>query len=234
MPRFSDRPGIWERQLLWRVNNALFAEDTRHPDHAAVEAARARDTAAHEAFAQAFRALFDEAKALPPSVGSEVILALKERTDRLYEDSARLPGDPHEAQRALARLTTALMQAVRRGAGADPYAQAELDQEDAARAQHHELLRHPLIAALIAPEAPIAPEHLVPTLLSVEPDALRAALGLFDAAQCAALRDEARALIAARAAEGFDLPVARNRLALIEALADETDAADAHTRHALN
>ncbi len=220
MPRFSDRPGIWERQLLWRANNALFPEHDRHPGQAEVDAARARDVAAYEAFTENFRALLQEASALPPSVGSEAILAIKERSDRLYEDSARLGGNQGAAQEALQRLVTALMQAVRRGAEGDPLAQSELDQEVQARGLHYALLNHPLIAALIAPDSPIAPEHLVATLLSAEPEALRAALSLFDEGQCVMLRDEARALLDTRAAEGYELPDARARLALIEAAAE--------------
>ncbi len=84
---------------------------------------------------------------------------------------------------------------MRTSAGPDPLAQAELDQEDEARAAHHALLEQAIVADLLDPASPIAPDELAAALLVETAEGLDAALQLFDATQLELLCAEARRLL---------------------------------------
>jgi hypothetical protein len=90
------------------------------------------------------------------------------------------------------------MLAVRRGAGADPRALEELDDEEQARALHYTLLEQPLVADLLSPDTPIPPTELLATLLTAEPRELETALGLFEPALLTELVEQGEALLASR------------------------------------
>lgn len=129
---------------------------------------------------------------------SEVVLGLKAQLEQLYERSAALAEDQSTNQAALRKLIDIIMRTVRHAAGNDPLAQAELDQEEAARALHVAQLKHPLVVDLLAPDSPIEADELVPTLLCESAPSLAAVLLLFDIGQMAQLCVDARALLEAR------------------------------------
>jgi hypothetical protein len=199
---FRPRPGPRERQLKRRYRNPLFGPGALRLSQAEVEQARAQDLEELGEFEAALRELVREAAELPPQADSDVVLQLKERCDRLYEQCAGLGGELGPARQAIQRLTQVIMSAVWHGAGTDPLAQAELEQEESARAQHYALLSHPLIADLLRPDAPIPPEELVPTLLSEDAVAVEAAMGLFDPDQRRQIMDQAQVLASALRAKG--------------------------------
>jgi hypothetical protein len=149
------------------------------------------------AFVADVREAVAKAASLEPNADSETVLGLKESLERLYERSAGLAEDQSAHQAALRRLVDLIVRTLRRAAGADPLAQAELDQAEAARALHVEHLQHPLVADLLAPDSPIAADELVATLLCESSEGLAAALVLFDADQLAQLSLDARALLGA-------------------------------------
>ena len=96
-------------------------------------------------------------------------------------------------------------------------AQAELDDEEQARAIHFRLLEQPLVADLLHPQSLIGPDDLLPTLLTAAPSELTAALEVFDAHQVVALVQQGHALLARLEAAGADTQVPRERLlAMIE------------------
>lgn len=193
---FRPRPGPRERQLKRRYRNPLFGEAGAGLSQADVDAARAADLDELNTFTDTLRALAEEAMALPPRAESDVILELKERCDQLYEQCAGLGGELGAEREAIRRLTRVVMKAVWRGAENDTVASAELEQEESARAQHYALLEHALIADLLRPDSPILPDELVPTLLSEDEAAVRAAMGLFEPGQRQAIVAQARALLA--------------------------------------
>jgi hypothetical protein len=193
---FRPWPGPRERQLKRRYRNPLFGEAGARLSQAEVDAARAADLAELNAFTEALRALVEEAMALPARADSEVILRLEERCDQLYEQCAGLGGELTAEREAIKRLTHVVMKAVWRGAGNDTVASAELEQQDSARAQHYALLGHALIADLLRPDTLVPPDELVPTLLSEDEAAVRAAMGLFEPHQRQAIVTQARGLLA--------------------------------------
>jgi hypothetical protein len=169
------------------------------------------------AFRAAFRALVQKAVELPPDAGSDQVLALKEELEEHYEKACGLPEDHTEEKRAIARLIGLIMKAVWRTAGGDPLAQQELQDEEQARAIHFSLLEQPLVADLLHPATPIAPDELAPSLLSATAAEVEAALELFDPDQLAVLIQEGGGLIASRESEGgADLSQARLRLHQID------------------
>ena len=212
---FSDKPGAHERHLQRKYRNPLFVG---HADvtQAAANDARKRDEEEVRQFQSDLHDVLQEAGGLPASVESDVLLALKEKLDMLYERSAGLAGDQRPARQSLQRLIGVMMKAIRHGAAQDPHALGELDQEDAARAMHHDLLETALIAHLLRPDSPIGEDELVPTLLSEDEAAVAAALALFEPAQRAELVARARDLLASVEADGVILPAARQRLRLME------------------
>ena len=97
------------------------------------------------------------------------------------------------------------MQTIRRHAGADPLAQQELDDEQAARELHFRLLEQPVVADLLHPQSPIEPHELTPTLLSATAGEIDAACEIFNSNQLAVIVDEASALRARLADYSLDL-----------------------------
>lgn len=214
--KFSEAPGAFERQLQRRCQNPLFPPAAAAVTADQLDAARRRDQEERRSFQAALRATLREALDMPPQVESDVLLKLKERLDQLYDQCAGLPGDWDREKQSLMRMIGVIMQAVWAGAGDDPRARSELEQEEHARTLHHELLLQPLVAHLLRPDSPIGPDELVPTLLSETPDAVNTVFALFDPAQQQTLCAQARALLEQLKAEGKPLPVAWQRLQLME------------------
>lgn len=214
--KFSQNPGCRERRLKRRHGNPLFGDPPPQASPEELEGARFKDAREATQFHKDFAALIQEAVALQPNEDSEVVLRLKERLDQAYELASRLGGDQSRVKDAILKLIDAIMRAVRRGAGNDPRAMAELEQEEVARSLHYRLLEYPLVADVLAPDSPIGTEELVPSLLSGEPDSLHAALELFDRAQLESLVAEGRTLLSSRSRETDALPDAWERLADIE------------------
>ncbi len=214
--RFSQLPGRHERHLRRRRDNPLFPEAARRVTPEALHAAQERDHEELVAFIGEFRGLVRRAIALRPTEESQVVLELKEALDRAYEQASGLADDQGETRRAIERLVGVVMNAVRAGAAGDPAALGELQQEAAARAAHFELLEQPLVADILHPASTIAPDELVPTLLSESEAAVAAALQLFDDAQLALLLRDARDAIERLDVEAPVRARAAERLAMIE------------------
>ena len=217
---FSDLPGRHERHLRRRLDCRLFPRPLAElADDVLLEAQR-RDHEELIAFVGDLRNTVGRAVILEASAASETVLGLKEDLERLYERSAGLAEDQTANQAALRRLVDVIMRSVRRGAGNDPLAQAEIEQGEAARALHFEQLAHPIVADLLAPDSPIEADELVPSLLCEAASALPAALLLFDADQLVQLCVDARSVLEARDA-GRQRSDAWARLAQMEAALGE-------------
>jgi hypothetical protein len=214
--RFSDLPGRHERHLRRRLDCRLFPRPLAElADDVLLEAQR-RDHEELIAFVGDLRNAVGRAVILEASAASETVLGLKEDLERLYERSAGLAEDQTANQAALRRLVDVIMRSVRRGAGNDPLAQAEIEQGEAARALHFEQLAHPIVADLLAPDSPIEADELVPTLLCESPPGLAAASLLFDADQLAQLCVDARLVLLTHDPDR-QLAAAWERLAQMEA-----------------
>ncbi len=212
---FSNAPGARERHLRRKHLNPLFT-DANSVTSESVRKARSEDRADFEAFERDFPKLIEEAVALPGLAESDLILSLKERLDKTYEQTWALPGDQSRPREAIKKLLAVIMQAVRRGAAGDPQAHRELEQEELARETHFALLEYPVIADLLNPKSPVAAHELAPTLLSETDAALEAALTLFDETQIRLLCQESRALLAWCAKQNTPAPDAEARLETME------------------
>lgn len=209
---FSSEAGPRERHLRRRHENPLFPAHRRVVSPAELESARRADQQDSEGFRREFRELLQDAGQMSGTVDTDLVLGLKERGERLYEQCAGLGGDHSREKEGLHKLNAAVSTAIRAAAGADPLAQQELAQEQAAREIHVQLLRYPLVADLLSDDSPIAAEDLVPTLLSDTPDTVRVAMSLFEPEQQAALRRQAQALVDALERSGRLEPGARASL----------------------
>jgi len=209
---FTHKPGRRERHLRRRHENPLFAWPPVPVEPLDLLAAQQADHEEMESFRDAFRRLVQRAVDLPPNAASDEVLALKEDLERHYEQACGLPEDHAQERAALRRLIDLSVQAIRRAAGDDPLARSELDAEARARAIHLRLLEQPLVADLLHPESPIAPDELLPSLLSASTAELAAALEVFDARQIAELVREGEALLQRLEEAGVDTRVARERL----------------------
>jgi len=216
-PQFSSHPGAHERQLIRCADNPLFPEKRRQVIQIEVTQAQRRDAEEANAFQTDFQALLQRAIKLDPQADSEVILKLKEDLDQAYERSCGLGGDLREIQTALRKLLNIVMQAVWRGAANDPAAEANLREEELARAAHFQLLELPFIADLIRPDSPIGPDELIPSLLSESTEGVTAALELFDADQLTVLYRDAQAWLESLPQSRSELAAAWARLAQLEA-----------------
>lgn len=199
---FSERPGRHERHYRRQLGNPLFTSLALQGDDETLLEVQRRDHEELIAFLTELRETVQQAVELRANEGSEVILAIKERLDRLYETSCGLAEDHAANQAAIAQLIEVIMRNVERGALGDAQALDELAQERAARAAHFELLRWPLVADLLHPHSSIAPDQLAATLLSSDEAELAAALQLFDIDQLSELHTDAERCLA-RCAGGY-------------------------------
>lgn len=212
----SERPGSAERHLLRRCDNPLFeAHKTELNDDSLVEAQR-QDHDEVLAFQQSFKDALDETLELKPNVESDVILALKNRLEQVYEQGCRVADDQSETLQAIEKLLQIIMASIRNGAGNDMQAHQELDQEEEARQAHFALLKSNLVADLLNPETVIEPEHLVPTLLSAEKEELSLLLQIFDEAQLLMILQQAEALTERLASNGLAIQAAIENFAFIQ------------------
>lgn len=212
---FSDLPGSRERQLQRQYNNPLFSEQLRSITEADLKKIQNEDLAQLSIFSKEFQQLFDSASQLSENVQSDVILKLKEDADRLFELAACLPGDNSGAQKSLLKLIAVIMQAVKHGAGEDPKALSELEQETEAREMHTELMKVPLVVDMLNPESLIDLNNLAATMLSVDVEELEAALRLFEIEQITLLYNDAKTLMNECDEQGHDIHSAQIRLDVI-------------------
>jgi hypothetical protein len=214
---FTHRPGRRERHLRRRHENPLFAWPPVAVEPLDLLEAQRADHEEMDAFRNSLRDLVQRTMDLPPNAGSDQVLALKEDLERHYEQACGLAEDHTQERAALRRLIDLVARAVRRAAGNDPLAQAELDDEEQARTIHFRLLGQPLVADLLHPQTPIAADDLLPTLLTAAPSELAAALEVFDPPQILALVQQGHAMLARLEAVGVDTRVPLERLlAMIE------------------
>ena len=193
---FSQFPGRYERHYRRRLANPLFPGGPVALDQETLLEMQRLDHEELLEFLTELRQVVQQAVELKANVGSEVVLALKEQLDRLYEASAGLADDHAANQVAIRQLLEVIMLNVERGAAGDPRAMGELAQEKIARAAHFELLATPLVADLLHPHSTIAADELAPSLLSEDEQGLDAALQLFDPAQLGQVFADASACLA--------------------------------------
>jgi hypothetical protein len=202
---FTHKPGRRERHLRRRHGNPLFAWPPEDVAPERLLEAQRLDHEEMEAFRESFRDLVQRAIDLPPDAGSEPLLALKADLERHYEQACGLPEDQSEPKAALAKLIDVIMRTLRRHTGEDSLAQQELADEATARDIHFRLLAQPLVADLLHPDSPIAPQALTPSLLAASDAEFAAACGLFAGPQLVVIVDEADALTARLAGLGVDI-----------------------------
>ena len=191
---FSELPGRHERHYKRRLDNPLFREPATLNDADLLNAQRLD----HEellAFITELRATVERALNLKSNEESDVILKLKEDLERLYETSAGLADEQGANQQALSQLLAAVMNTIRSNTTGDSLAEQEMAMEQQARQMHFELLQHTLVADLLHPETLIAPDQLVPTLLSSPTEQVKAVMVIFDPEQLAMISQEAQALL---------------------------------------
>jgi len=191
---FSELPGRHERHYKRRLDNPLFREPATLNDTDLLNAQRLD----HEellAFITELRATVERALNLKSNEESDVILKLKEDLERLYETSAGLADEQGANQQALSQLLAAVMNTIRSNTTGDSLAEQEMAMEQQARQMHFELLQHALVADLLHPETLIAPDQLVPTLLSSPTEQVKAVMVIFDPGQLAMISQEAQALL---------------------------------------
>lgn len=201
--KFRKNPGCRERHLRRKLDNPLFAPAERTTTLEALDAEQRRDDDELTAFLASVKALVARVSELSPDSDTGEVVALKSRADTYYEQCLGLPGDQRRVKAALIRLITELtrlnMQTLQ-----DTRSLVALQEEQVRRLAHFTRLEFPLTGDICRQQSPLAEHDLVPTLLSEPADALTAALGLFDAARIADIRDEARTLISRCRNEGHD------------------------------
>lgn len=209
---FSSHPGARERHLQRQYKNPLFSSEQREFDEQRLSGARFMDEKEQEEFFQIFHQLLEDVAQLKPNEGSEVMLDLKSRLDQCYEQCSGLGGEHENEKQAIIKLVAVIMNAVWKGAEGDAEAEINLKEEELARNTHYQLLKYPLVADLLRAKSPIAPDQLIPTLLSESQQAVNAALSLFDQEQIASLHQQAKELLSLKLQEQYDLPEAWKRL----------------------
>jgi hypothetical protein len=211
----SDNPGSFERHLLRKVDNPLFTEATELNDDTLEEAQR-QDHDIIVQFMQVFQETLEQTIALKGNEESDIVLGLKDKLDKLYEQSSAVGDDQIKIREGIIKLLHVIMMSVRKGAGDDAHAHQELDQEEQARKAHFALLESSLVADLLNPVSPIAENELVPVLLSSEKEALALAVQLFDQDQIETVIQKSAERIDTLNAEGVDTSSASENAVFIQ------------------
>ena len=212
----SENPGAFERHLIRRHNNVLFSERATEVTSDSLQQMQKRDHDILQQFMADFRQVVSKAVELKPNEDSEVILAVKDRLDKLYANSVSVADDQSRVQESLKKLIDVVMQSVRMGAAQDPKALQELAQEDAAREANFAFLQSTLVADILDPESPIENEDLLPTLLCAEKDDLALATQLFDQEQITFLLQQGKLLLNKLEAESEDITLAAENYVFME------------------
>ena len=179
--KFSDAPGMRERQLMRKYKSPLFELNEVTMDD--VLKAQREDLAEVEDFMMEFRVLVQKAVDLDENSDPDIILKLKEQLDKHYEKCAGLAGNQAEIKEMLNRLIQAIMQVMWKGIGNDAMARSKLEMEDQARKSHYALLEYKIVSDIIRPDSVVGEKDLVATLLSEEKETLKVAFQLFQSAQ---------------------------------------------------
>ncbi len=207
----SDNPGAFERHLIRRANNPLFAGRASEINNDSLMQAQQKDHEILQQFMLDFRDVMGKAISLKQNEESDVILQIKDTLDKLYAQSVVVADDQTRVKQSIKKLLAVVMAAVRKGAGDDAHALQELDQEEQARKLHFEFLQSTLVADILDPDSPIENDDLLPTLLSATKDDLALACQLFDEEQIKYLLAEGEKLLNKLDAEGQDVqPAAEN------------------------
>jgi len=183
--KFSNMPGMHERQLIRKYENPLFEDNVISEDD--LSRARYKDKVEIEDFMNDFQNLVQEAVDFDVTSDPEVVLKLKEQLDKSYEKCAGLAGDQGEIKEMLVRLISAIMKAMWKGVGNDYTARSKLEMEEKARSEHFSLLEHKIVVDMIRPDSIIKEDELVASLLSESEESFNVALQLFHPEQQAAL-----------------------------------------------
>lgn len=194
--QFRPAPGPNERHIKRRHRNVLFGDPAPVFTQQQVNQARADDRDLFSQFEHDFSGLLQQAMNLEGQAESDTVLSMKEQADKLYEQACRLGGDTESHKQGLKRLTSLIMSAVIKGAGDDPLAISELEDEGTARAAHYELLETALVTDLLDPESVIDADELAASVLSDTAEAAASAMNLFDTSQLAQLAADCEQLVA--------------------------------------
>jgi len=211
----SDNPGSFERHLLRKIENPLFIDPPKLTDDTLEEAQR-QDHEIIVQFTQLFKETLEQTIALKGNEESDVVLSLKDKLDKLYEQASAIGDDQSKAREGIVKLLQVIMLAVRKGAGDDAHAHQELDQEEQAREAHFSLLKSPLVADLLNPASPIQKDELAAVLLSADKDDLALGVQLFDQEQIQILIKQSNDLIARLNSQAIDTVKASENLVFIK------------------
>lgn len=212
--KFRKNPGCRERHLRRKLDNPLFAPAERRTTLEELDTEQRRDDDELSAFLESVKTLVSRVGELSPDSDTREVVELKAHADSHYEQCLGLPGDQRRVKAALIKLITELTRLNMRTLQ-DTQSLVALQEEQIKRLAHFTRLEFPVTGDICREQSPLAEGDLVPTLLSEPPDALNAALGLFDAERVGDIRDQARALVEERRAEGHDVSRAEENLALI-------------------
>lgn len=201
--QFSQQPGMRELHTRRRAGNILFGERA-HVTQQEVDEARESDLVDQQNFLQELQQLFQDASEMNGQVDTDIVLELKERTDKLYELVCGLPGNRDKEKQGLLSFNEVIMQAIGRAAGNDPLASQEMERERQAREMHLRLLEYPIVPHLLHNDTPVTEADLVPTLLSSDAETVHIVMSLFDPEQQQEIRDRALELL--DLIDGKDVP----------------------------
>ena len=212
----SQNPGAFERHLVRRENNSLFVNRQTTIDSDSLMEVQKTDHDILQQFMLDFRELMSKVVSFKPNEDSEVILKTKDKLEKLYAVSISVADDQSKVTESIKKLTAVIVQSIRKGAGDDPKAIQELDQEDIAREANYTLLASKLVADILDPDSPIENEDLIPTLLSASKDDLALVCQLFDRDQLDYLLSEVKNLLIKLEPEGHDLKLAHENYTFLE------------------
>ncbi|MGV6827003.1 MAG: hypothetical protein ACWA5Q_08495 [bacterium] len=213
---FSKLPGRHERHFQRKLDNTLFPRPIINPKDEDLLQVQRDDHEELIDHVNRLRETVNQAVSLKDNEESQVILDLKGQLDRLYEEACTLADQQDNNKAAIKQLIGVIMATVRQGAMGDPMAMQELEDEDAARAAHFQLLENPLVADLLHTETLIEADELLPTLLSEGEDSLTEVLAMFEDAQLMQISKDGTTLLASLELEDAVREQAQQRLTTID------------------
>jgi len=210
--RWSEKPGCFERHLQRKEDNFLFPISDRQPTQEAIREARAKDEDDAKRLEKDISAVLQSAERFGDqgTIATRVLLDfLQSELDPLMRRAAEIGEPALRFFKTLEELRDSILKAV----GDRPDVQSKI--EDLKKALQGQF--NLFLAQTWRSDTPIRAEEIIPALLCESTDTIR---GAVEVCPVGIFYQGSVALLEAAAEQGFEIPGAKEKLALLRACSE--------------
>ena len=215
-PGWSTNPGAFERHLIRRYNNPLFAPERREITHAEIDEAKAQDARDIQRLDENWNRLIAEIRALPEKITSSTVDDLRERIDELIQIGLGIGGHAHGITSKAKELRQMLIQTWAKGLEGHPDAKLALEKSERFNQEYGARFENPFVAELSRENSPIPEEEIIASLLTEKPETIAIVLSFSEPDPRQSIRQSAIALLRGAIEEGVTFDNLREILKVLQ------------------